>query len=96
MGDLGGEFPPRGPAAEPFSGGFSAARCRSIKCNFTAAPQAGKERFLYLFQINPFSFKKLDFFSTLSITLDCHSEFSKSDSRFVISDPYNPHIPIST
>ena len=49
MGDLGGEVPPRDPGAEPFSGGFSAARRGTIKCNFTAAPQAGKERFLCLF-----------------------------------------------
>ena len=33
------------------SGSFSVARRGTKKCNFTAAPQAGKERFLYLFQI---------------------------------------------
>ena len=32
--------------------GFSAARRVTMKCNFTAAPQAGKEGFLCLFQIN--------------------------------------------
>ena len=37
----------------PFRGGF-AARHGAIKCNFTAAPQAEKERFLYLFQIKHF------------------------------------------
>ena len=32
--------------------------------------------------------------SILSITLDCLFEFSKSDSRFIISEPKNLHIPI--
>ena len=41
----------RGPGVEPLSGSFSAARRGTIKFNFTAAPQAGKQRFLYLFQI---------------------------------------------
>ena len=49
MGSLGGEASARGPGEEPFSGGFSAARRGSIKYNFTAAPRAGKERFLCLF-----------------------------------------------
>ena len=40
-----------GPGAEPLSGDFSAARRGTIKCNFTATPQAGKDRFLCLFQI---------------------------------------------
>ena len=43
-----------GPVVEPLSEGFSAARRGTIKCNFTAAPRAGKERFLCLFQINIF------------------------------------------
>ena len=43
--------PPSGPGLEPLSGGFSAARRGTIKCNFTAAPQAEKERFFCLFQI---------------------------------------------
>ena len=47
----GGEAPSRGPGAGPLSGGFSAARRDTIKCNFTAGLQAGKERFLCLFQI---------------------------------------------
>ena len=42
------------PEAEPLPGGFSAARHDTIKCNFTAAPRAGKERFLCLFQIKYF------------------------------------------
>ena len=47
---LGGEVPPRGPGAEPLSG--ISVTCRGkIKCNFTAAPQAGKERFLFLLLI---------------------------------------------
>ena len=47
---LGDEpLPPGGPGAEPLSGGFSAARRGIIKCNFTAAPRAGKGRFLCLF-----------------------------------------------
>ena len=34
--------PPGGGAeAKPLSGGFSPARRGTIKCNFTAAPQAG-------------------------------------------------------
>ena len=49
-----GVRPPSGPGAEHFSGGSSATRRGTIKCNFTAAPQAGKERFLCLFQINKF------------------------------------------
>ena len=53
--------PPRGPGMEPLSGGFSAARRGTIKCNLTAAPQAGKERFFYIFQINIFSFDKFYF-----------------------------------
>ena len=47
----GGEAPSRGSGAEPLSGGFSAARRGTIKCNFTVPLQAGKKRFLYLFQI---------------------------------------------
>ena len=41
----------RGPGGEGPSGSFSVARRDTIKCNFTAALQSGKERFLYLFQI---------------------------------------------
>ena len=33
-------------------GGFPAACHGTIKCNFTAAPQAGKDGFLCLFKIN--------------------------------------------
>ena len=33
-------------------------------------------------------------FQTLSIRLDCHFEFSESDSRCIISDSENPCIPI--
>ena len=47
----GGEAPPQGPGVEPLSGGFSAARCGTIKCNFFAAPPARNERFLCLFQM---------------------------------------------
>ena len=54
VGGLGGEAPPQGPGAEPLSGSFSAARRGTIKCNFTAAPQAGKEPFFCLFQIKIF------------------------------------------
>ena len=54
VGGLGGQVPPRGLGAEPLSVGFSAARRGIIKCNFTAALQAGKERFFCLFQINQF------------------------------------------
>ena len=43
--------PPSGPGAKPLSGVFSAVRRGTIKCNFTATPQAGKERFSCLFQI---------------------------------------------
>ena len=53
-GRSGGEAPTRGPGAEPLSGGsggFSAVRHGTMKCNFTAAPQAGKERFLWISQI---------------------------------------------
>ena len=57
MRDLGNGAPSRGPGAEPHPGGFSATRRGTIKCNFTAVPQAGKERFFCLFKIN-------DFFST--------------------------------
>ena len=46
------------PKAESVSEGFSAARRGTIKCNFTAAPQAGKERFFCPFQI------KLNFFKS--------------------------------
>ena len=45
---------PQGPGVKALSGGFSAARRGIIKCNFTAAPQAGKERFLCPFQIRVF------------------------------------------
>ena len=40
--------PPASPGAEALSGSFSAARRSTIKCNFPAAPQAGKERFFCL------------------------------------------------
>ena len=40
-----------GGGGEPLSGGFSAACRGTIKCNFTAIPQAGKKRFPCLFQI---------------------------------------------
>ena len=50
VGGLGATPPPR-PGAEPLSRGFSVAHRGTIKCNFTAAPQAGKERFLCLFQM---------------------------------------------
>ena len=48
--------PPSRPEAraDPLSGGFFAARRGTIKCNFIAAPQAGKERFLCLFPIKSF------------------------------------------
>ena len=60
VGGLGGEAPPPGPGAEPLLSGFSAARHGTIKCNFTAAPQAGKERFLCLFQIKSFKYFQLN------------------------------------
>ena len=50
-GRSGGRCPSPGSKGGTLSGGFSAARRGTIKCNFTAAPQAGKERFLRLFQI---------------------------------------------
>ena len=52
----GVEGPSRGPGVEPFSGGFS------------SAPQAGKERFLCLFQINEF-------------IIDFHDIFSRKNKR---------------
>ena len=48
----GGEASPRG--IRVLLGGFSAARHGTIKCNFTATPQAGKEHFLCLLQGNAF------------------------------------------
>ena len=50
----GGEGPSGRSGAKPLSGSFSVACRGTIKCNFTAVPQAGKERFLYLFQIKLF------------------------------------------
>ena len=46
--------PPSGSGVAPLSGGFSAARRGTTKCNFTATPQAGKERFSCLFQMNSY------------------------------------------
>ena len=55
-GGASGRDPPPPPplpgsGVEPLSGGLSAARPGTIKCNFTAAPQGGKEHFFCLFQI---------------------------------------------
>ena len=50
MGSLGREAPSHGPGAEPLSDVFF--RFVVVKCNFTAAAQAGKERFLCPFEIN--------------------------------------------
>ena len=57
VGRLRAVTPPQGPGTEPLSGGFSAARRRTTKCNFTANPQAGKKRFLCLFQTKDFILK---------------------------------------
>ena len=67
-GGPGGEGPggrsgvrPHGPGTEPLSGDSSAAHRGTIRCNFTTAPQAGKERFFCLFQIIFFPFYHLYF-----------------------------------
>ena len=50
-GPLGAPPPtPLGPVKELFSGGFSAAYRGTIKCNFTAASQAGKGAFSAYFR----------------------------------------------
>ena len=51
VGCLGASLPPR---PSPFLEGFSGARRGTIKCNFTAASQAGKERFFCVSQIKIF------------------------------------------
>ena len=69
MTGLGGEASPGGPGAVPLSGGSSASRRGTIKRNFTAAPQAGKEHFVCLFQIKNCLKKSVNILTTWFVYL---------------------------
>ena len=76
---LGGEVPPRGPGGRAPLEDFSVACRGTIKCNFTAPPQAGKQRFLCLFLMKNI----INLYHLISTFIKICSNFYYNDNQLI-------------